>query len=86
MAEHEERGLNLTVTTDTAQAYASADMIIVAAPTNYDPKTNFFDCSAVEAVLSLIQEATAGREIRPIIVIKSTVPVGYTGHIRKSWA
>ena len=83
MAEHEERGLNLTATTDAAPAYASADVIIVAAPTNYDPKTNFFDCSAVEAVLALIKEASSGRESKPIIVIKSTVPVGYTAHIRE---
>ncbi len=83
MAEHEERGLSLTATMDAAKAYASADVIIVAAPTNYDPKTNFFDCSAVEAVLALIKEASSGRESKPIIVIKSTVPVGYTAHIRE---
>ena len=83
MAEHEERGLNLTATTDAAPAYASADFIIIAAPTNYDPKTNFFDCSAVETVLGLIKEATADRETKPTIVIKSTIPVGYTVHVRE---
>ena len=83
MAEHEERGLSLTATTDAAPAYASADFIIIAAPTNYDPKTNFFDCSAVEAVLGLIKEATADRDAKPTIVIKSTIPVGYTIHVRE---
>lgn len=83
MAEHEERGLSLTATTDGAAAYASADFIIVAAPTNYDPKTNFFDCSAVESVLGLIKTATADREVKPTIVIKSTIPVGYTVSVRE---
>ncbi len=83
MAEHEKRGLSLTATTDAAAAYNDADFIIVAAPTNYDPKTNFFDCSAVESVLSLIKEITADREIKPAIVIKSTVPVGYTAQVRE---
>ncbi|MCR5486338.1 MAG: nucleotide sugar dehydrogenase [Lachnospiraceae bacterium] len=83
MAEHEERKLSLTATTDGAGAYADADFIIVAAPTNYDPKTNFFDCSAVEAVLGLVKEATAGREDGPAVVIKSTIPVGYTVQVRE---
>jgi UDPglucose 6-dehydrogenase len=51
LAEHEERGLSLRATTDAVSAYSDADYIIVAAPTNYDPKTNYFDCSAIEAVL-----------------------------------
>ena len=84
LAEHEQRGLSLTATTDAASAYASADFIIVAAPTNYDPKTNFFDCSAVEGVLKLIREATEDREVKPTIVIKSTIPVGYTVQVRKT--
>lgn len=83
MAEHEERGLSLHATTDAKAAYASADFIIVAAPTNYDPKTNFIDCSAVETVLGLIKEATADRDIKPTIVIKSTIPVGYTVSVRE---
>ena len=83
MAEHRERKLSLRATTDAAAAYADADFIIVAAPTNYDPKTNFFDCSAVESVLALIKEATEEREAGPAIVIKSTIPVGYTVHIRE---
>ena len=83
LAEHEERKLNLTATTDGETAYKDADFIIVAAPTNYDPKTNFFDCSAVESVLTLIKTATADREILPTIVIKSTIPVGYTMQVRE---
>ena len=82
-AKKGKRKLNLTATTDGASAYAEADFILIAAPTNYDPKKNFFDCSAVESVLSLIREATAGRETRPAIIIKSTIPVGYTAHIRE---
>ena len=80
-----KRTLHLTATTDGALAYAGADFIIVAAPTNYDPKQNFFDCSAVEAVIGLIQKATAQREDKPFIVIKSTVPVGYTEHVREKF-
>ncbi len=83
LAEHEKRELSLTATTDGASAYADADFIIVAAPTNYDPKTNFFDCSAVETVLALIKESTADREIKPTVVIKSTIPVGYTVQVRE---
>lgn len=83
LAEHEERNLSLTATTDGESAYKDADFIIVAAPTNYDPKTNFFDCSAVESVLALIKTATADREIPPTIVIKSTIPVGYTMQVRE---
>ena len=83
MAEHEERGLALKATTDGSSAYKDAEFIIVAAPTNYDPKTNFFDCSAVEAVLRLIKETTAERKVKPTIVIKSTIPVGYTMHVRE---
>ena len=77
------RQLHLTATTDGPAAYAEADYIIVAAPTNYDPKQNFFDCSAVESVLKMVLDCTADRETKPTIVIKSTIPVGYTEHIRK---
>lgn len=83
LAEHEERSLSFTATTDAESAYKDADFIIVAAPTNYDPKTNFFDCSAVESVLSLIKSVTDGREIKPTVVIKSTIPVGYTVQVRE---
>ena len=83
LAEHEERQLSLKATTDGESAYKDADFIIVAAPTNYDPKTNFFDCSAVEAVLSLIKTVTAQKKKKPTIVIKSTIPVGYTAQVRE---
>ena len=81
-AKDGRRNLRLTATLDGASAYAEADFIIIAAPTDYDPKKNFFDCSAVEAVLELVQECTKDREDKPAIVIKSTVPVGYTKQIR----
>lgn len=82
-AKKGKRTLNLNATTDSAAAYADADFIIIAAPTNYDPKQNFFDCSAVENVLMLIKESTTARENKPAIIIKSTIPVGYTVHIRE---
>ena len=79
------RKLNLHATMDGASAYKNADFVIVAAPTNYDPKKNFFDCSAVEAVIKLVQESTKdnSEEHKPTIIIKSTIPVGYTRHIRE---
>ena len=83
MNEHEERKLKLKATTDSNSAYNEADFIIIAAPTNYDPKTNFFDCSAVETVLAAVKEATVNREIKPVIIIKSTIPVGYTVQVQK---
>ena len=82
-AKDGKRTLNLIATTDGPAAYTEADYIIVAAPTNYDSKQNFFDCSAVESVLRMVLECTAEREVKPTIVIKSTIPVGYTEHIRK---
>ena len=82
-AKDGKRRLNLTATTDGASAYADADFVIVAAPTNYDSKQNFFDCSAVESVLKLVLESTSHREVKPTVVIKSTIPVGYTEHIHK---
>ena len=83
LAEHEERQLSLKATTDGEAAYKDADFIIVATPTNYDPKTNFFDCSAVESVLELIKKATAKQKKKPTVVIKSTIPVGYTVQVRE---
>ena len=62
MTEHEERALSLRATTDEASAYAQADFIVVAVPTDYDPNTNFFDCSAVESVLKLIRDVTSEQE------------------------
>ena len=81
------RDLSLAATTDGASAYANADYVVVAAPTNYDPQKNFFDTSAVEDVISLVLNATKERQTKPTIVIKSTVPVGYTKHVRgEFWA
>ena len=74
LAEHGERGLDLRATTDTA-AYGEADFVLIAVPTNYDPKTNFFDCSAVESVLAAVRAASEKSGSRPYIVIRSTVPV-----------
>ena len=80
-----EKRLELTATLDAYNAYASADFIIIAAPTNYDPKKNFFDTSAVENVIELVMESTKGRREKPLMIIKSTVPVGYTESIRKKY-
>lgn len=74
-----EYPLNLTASLDARLAYADADFIIIATPTNYDSKKNFFDCSAVEAVLELALEVNPSATI----VIKSTIPVGYTQKIRQ---
>ncbi len=79
--EHDRRGLTLTATTDAAAAYAEADYVIIAAPTNYDPQMNFFDCSAVESVIGQVLESNE----RAVMVIKSTVPVGYTKKIREQF-
>ena len=84
-AKEGTRTLNLTATTDGASAYKNADFIIIAAPTNYDPKKNFFDCSAVESVIELILESTKNNKKKPTIVIKSTIPVGYTESVRKKY-
>lgn len=81
LREHEERGLKLSATTDGASAYESADFVIIAAPTNYDPQKNFFDCSAVETVIELVLKSSKNA----IMVIKSTIPVGYTERVRKQY-
>ena len=77
------RALNLRATIDGAEAYKNADFIVVAAPTNYDPKMNHFDCSAVESVVKAVLDLTKDREDKPAIIIKSTIPVGYTVQIRE---
>ncbi|MCR5417346.1 MAG: nucleotide sugar dehydrogenase [Lachnospiraceae bacterium] len=83
LSEYRERGLSLKATTDGAAAYSKADFIIVSAPTNYDPRNDFFDCSAVEAVLSLVKTSCKNRKKKPTVVIKSTIPVGYTAQVRQ---
>ena len=80
-AEHEERSLNLKATIDAKSAYEKADFVIIAAPTNYDPQKNFFDCSAVESVIKLVLESSS----RAVMVIKSTIPVGYTAKVREKF-
>lgn len=76
-----EKELDLTATLDGASAYANADYVIIAAPTNYDSKKNFFDCSAVEAVIELVLKTNPNA----IMIIKSTIPVGYTQSVRKKY-
>lgn len=80
-----ERELDLTATLNAKEAYALADYIIIAAPTNYDPQKDFFDCSAVEAVIEAVLSACENRTGKPTIVIKSTVPVGYTEQVKKRY-
>ncbi len=74
-----EKELDLTATLDAESAYNDADFVVIAAPTNYDSKMNFFDTSAVENVIELVMKYNPDA----IMVIKSTIPVGYTEHIRK---
>ena len=74
-----EKELNLTATTDGTKAYSEADFIIIATPTNYDPVKNYFDTSHVEEVIELVKRVNP----QAIMVIKSTIPVGYTENIRK---
>ena len=74
-----EKDLNLTATLDGAKAYADADFVVIAAPTNYDPVKNYFDTSHVEEVIELVKSVNP----HAIMVIKSTIPVGYTESVRK---
>lgn len=74
-----EKELNLTATLDAASAYRDADFVVIAAPTNYDSTLNFFDTSSVESVIRLVMEHNP----KAIMVIKSTIPVGYTVQIRE---
>ena len=74
-----EKELNLTATLNGAKAYADADFVVIAAPTNYDPVKNYFDTSHVEEVIELVKKVNP----HAIMVIKSTIPVGYTESVRK---
>lgn len=76
-----EKELNLTATLDGASAYKNAEFVIIAAPTNYDSNKNFFDTSAVESVIELVLKSNPDA----IMVIKSTIPVGYTKSVREKY-
>lgn len=76
-----EKDLDLTATLDGETVYKNADFVVIAAPTNYDSKKNFFDCSAVEAVIELVLKVNPDATM----VIKSTIPVGYTASVREKY-
>lgn len=76
-----EADLDLTATLDGEKAYSEADFVVIAAPTNYDSQKNFFDCSAVEAVIELVLSVNPNATM----IIKSTIPVGYTKHVREKY-
>ena len=76
-----EKDLKLTATTDGKKAYKDADFVIIATPTNYDSNKNFFDCSAVENVIEMVLSVNKNA----MMVIKSTIPVGYTEKVRKRY-
>ena len=77
-----EKPLDLVATLDGRAAYADAEFVVIAAPTNYDPKKNFFDTTHVEEVIELVLEVNPAA----VMVIKSTIPVGYTKHVREKFS
>ena len=85
LKEHEERKLSLRATTDGDSAYADSDFVIIAAPTNYDPKLSSFDTSAVESVIEQVIRVTENAAHKPVMVIKSTIPVGFTESMIKKF-
>ncbi len=86
-ADGRDSNLDLTATLDGAAAYSSVDFVIIATPTNYDSKRNFFDTQYVEQAIDLVFESNKckSREEHPFIVIKSTIPVGYTKKTREHY-
>ena len=82
-----EKELDLTAVTDGTEAYKNADFVIIATPTNYDSKKNFFDTSAVEAVIEMVLDINKDKapDKQPMMIIKSTIPVGYTQKIRETY-
>lgn len=85
-AKEGKRELHLTATTDGDLVYSSVDFIIIAVPTNYDPKLSSFDTSAVESVVAQVIRATESRSVKPTMVIKSTIPVGFTELMLKKFS
>ena len=84
-AKHGARKLSLKAMIDGREAYRNSDFVIIATPTNYDVERNYFDTSAVESVIESVLYASKGQEKQPVIVIKSTIPVGYTASVQEKF-